>query len=103
MLGRMTILRPDGTSEVKHFEGVTPSLETLQEAVDGYLELLPRVTRYLDTVDGSTKAYPCVIYINEEAVLRHMPLNKAASELTSYVIAGPVVILYGDEEFMAAL
>lgn len=78
-----------------------PSLEEMQEIVGGYLQIVPRFTKY----NGEL----CVCYCDEEGSLKNMATNDYATrkwrEQSGHngVLRGTVLVLYGDDEFMEAL
>ncbi len=63
---------------IQYFEK-DPGLEKLQEIVGGYFTFQP-------TLDGRTMA------MNEEGILRGMPVNEAASKLAGQKVRGPVAV-----------
>lgn len=101
MQGKMIILYADGTKTEKVYTGSTPELEDMQEAVDGWLEKINRkgMNRWLD----GKQSVPFVAFMNEEGMLRGLPINKQASESFQMGIVGNVIVLTGDKEFMDAL
>jgi len=78
---RIRVIRPEGDDEVyettKH-----PSLESLQETVGGWIELI--------TVETSNGARDLII--NEEGRLKDFPLNPKASEYAGWPIFGTAVL-----------
>lgn len=88
----MTVLKSDGTKTSRDFTNSSPSLEDLQEAVDGWLEGIP--------VKSLGRG---VLFANEEGLLRGLPFNEQASSLAGRPLVGNVVVLTGDKEFMDAL
>lgn len=102
MEGKMTIIKADGTIDETNLV-TTPSLDTMQAAVEGYIELVP----WFDTYEGE----PCVAFCNEEGKLNDLPVNATATEAWHYsigrphtdVLVGDVVIFTGDQAFMASL
>jgi len=91
---------------VVHFKE-PPSLEFLQQHIDGYIEPVPFFTIY--------RGRRCVALCDEEGKRKGLAFNDMANrlwaacevpppfELVGDVLVGPVVILFGDKEFMAAL
>jgi hypothetical protein len=75
-----TIIKTDG----QHIEMATVNLHTLQNAVGGYIEGV-----YLR--DGRC------MYVNEEGLLKRLPLNLWASELANQPIVGNAVLLTHEE------
>jgi hypothetical protein len=91
-----------------------PSLTALQQAVGGYIELVP----YLDHIDYDGKREPCLAFCNEHGKLEQQAFNRAATEIWEKAVGaalrdrsgnykdflvGRIIILFGDAEFMAAL
>ena len=78
------ILHPDGKVEVLDTldaPGGRPTLEQLQEAVGGYIELVRC---------GALQAY---LVVNEEGLLERLPYNATASQLAGHhSIVGPAVL-----------
>lgn len=101
MFGKMIVLKANGTKRVADFHN-PPDLETLQKAVGGWIEKVP----YFYQWEGQA----AIAYCNEEGKLRRLPFNQNATaawmaqfELCDDVLVGDVVVLTGDEEFMAAM
>ena len=102
MEGKMTIIKADGTIDETNLV-TTPSLETMQAAVEGYIELVP----WFDTYEGE----PCVAFCSAEGKLNDLPINVTATEawhgsighLCDDVLVGDIVIFTGDQAFMASL
>ena len=104
-----------------------PTLQFLQNAVNGYLEVVPGFDtlarrHFDDEAANSFRRYGdvarCVAFCNEESKLRNLQYNGRATELWQLALrrarprstqlffdylVGDVVILTGDDEFMAAL
>lgn len=92
-----------------------PALETLQQAVGGFLEVVPHL-RTLETKSGTV---PCVAFCNEEGKLDRphpLPKNPRANLLWSAAmqreygcgpepdyLVGTIVVLFGDDAFMETL
>lgn len=92
MRGKMIVLNSDGTKTSRDFTNSSPSLEDLQEAVDGWLEAV------------SVNSFePCVLFVNEEGLLRGLPPNEQASHIAGRPLVGNAVLLTGDKEFMDVL
>ena len=87
-----------------------PSLEFMQERVGGYIEPVPFFTQY--------RGQRCVAFCDEHGKQKGLTINEAANALWAMcpvpspfvpavsagdVLVGPVVVLFGDEEFMASL
>jgi hypothetical protein len=77
-------------------------LSELQAGVGGFIETVPNLTTYRH--EG--KRVACFAFCNEEGKLNSLPLNERATAIwqsqfrTSDVLVGPVVIVFGDQEFM---
>lgn len=107
MKGQMYVIKPTGDErdiEVIDCEK-PPGLAALQEAVGGYIEFIPWMNQFV-TKDGPK---PCVTYCNEEGRIVGLPVNRIANEMSIdpstqvYPLLGTIVILTGDDEFMADL
>jgi len=98
-MGTMTVIHPDGTETVTLFtEGTQPSLDQLQAAVGGLIE----------PVDAFC-AEGVQAYVNEEGLLRGLPINPAGTAAVKWPVGerdrltgskvgplvGPVVVLTG--------
>jgi Domain of unknown function (DUF3846) len=70
--GRLTIVRPNGSSEIRPIER-EPALKLLNEIVGGYIEEVPGFVWL--------KGEPCVAFCNEEGKLQGLPYNEAATKL----------------------
>lgn len=66
-------IAPDGTVTEAFHKGHV-SLEFLQAQVGGYIEQVPGVTRGFGRMRGT-------LWMNEEGLLKRLPLNPRASEL----------------------
>lgn len=71
-------VRVDGTAEVKPIE---PELETLQGIVGGYIEAV-------GPADGRWTAY-----VDEEGLLKGLPLNRRATVMARQLGAGDVLLV----------
>jgi hypothetical protein len=103
MKGRVIVITPDG------FIRETPvkahvKYETIKTGLDGGdLEIIPHFNRY----DGQQ----CVVFGDEEAKLKNLPFNKIATELWHTILgfpakdylAGPIIVIVGDEELLSSL
>ncbi len=112
MEGKLIVYEPDSpTPKVLRYDEAIIA-DDLQDAVGGWLEVVP----YFDTlsIDGDRK--PCRAFCNEEGKLRRLDLNVTATQLwrdaltfqglagaVDDVLVGPVVIVFGDEQFMRQL
>lgn len=87
---RVIKIGTDGSSEGRTQEKA-PTLEELQKAVGGYIELIPGFHRYFSS--------NCRAYFNENGRLLNLPPNGAATALwkintsSAEVIAGDIVIV----------
>jgi hypothetical protein len=112
----MIIIRPTGDLELREFDQPIP-LETLQEGVGGDLEVVP----YFNSISHGGTVLSCVAFCDEHGKLNHGPLNEPATmaweravsreglelrdksgNLKDFLV-GPVVVVFGDSEFMAEL
>ena len=80
--------------DVETDEDGSIELETLQEAVGGYVERVPVVKQTLDNLD---------MWLNEEGKLKSLPLNMIATNLSGIwkngdFIVGDVLVCAFDEE-----
>jgi len=74
------IIRADGTSEERMpADGKEFSLPELQDAVGGYIELIT-------ITDGR------FMVVNEEGLLKKLPMNMVASSLAHQIIVGDVLV-----------
>jgi hypothetical protein len=69
------------------FENKEPTLEEAQELVGGYVTLLPLPPHMQN---GEMQ-----VLVNEEGLLKGLPLNEKASQMFQQKIVGSVVILKG--------
>lgn len=82
------LIKTDGNIEsYKPGNGATFTLEEAQAAVDGYVELVRPIPPFDRACHGSVK-----LVVNEEGLLKDMPLNQIASMLAGKPIVGPVLI-----------
>lgn len=106
MIGHMVVINPDG-SIIKTKLTVAPSYALLKKALNGgYIEMVPLFNTYEDN--------DCIVYCDEEGKIKGLPYNQKAtmewikSQLKNYhrtiddLLFGPIIILYGDQSFMAA-
>lgn len=101
MQGKSYIIHTNGNVVPQHWDRV-PDLAFLQYAVGGYIELIPFFTKY-----NGEKG---IAFCNEEGKLHGMIPNLAATQAwrdqggTEYdYLAGPVLFLTGDDDFMNEL
>ena len=126
MKGTALTFRP-GVADpaVEQLAGEVP-LGWIQERVDGYIEAVP----HFDSIEHGGETHRCVAFCNEEGKLKEMPFNNRATVLwdralrRNYtedgkplypngllrpdgnpgdVLVGPIVVLFGDDEFMDEL
>ncbi len=110
MKGEMLVIRIDGTITRTTIE-TAPTLEALQQAVDGQIELVP----FFDTFELDGRATPCVAFCDEEHKLHGKLLNAVATRhwflsvrqaglpSPDDVLGGDVVVIVGDEELLSSL
>lgn len=102
MKGTLTVIKTSG--EITS-QDVTekPTLETLQKSVGGLIEFIGSFSTY--------NGKPCIAICNEEGKLHKLPFNSKATlawdEATggtyADILVGDVLILTGDDEFLAAI
>lgn len=94
-----------------------PTLAALQQAVDGYIEVVP----YFDRIEVEGERVPCLAFCNEDGKGQQRPFNRAATDAWEKhldtvgiplrdhsgnykdFLVGSVIVLYGDPEFLTAL
>ena len=89
-----------------------PETGAIHNAVGGFFESVPYFTEY-GTPDGTVH---CVAFCNEEGKIKNLAYNDRANKLWTRLmvlkqgrapypdfLVGPVVILYGDDEFMESI
>lgn len=105
MHGTMITITPEAEYTTREFDR-PPSIQVLHEAVGGYIEAVP----YFDTWKGKR----CVAFCNEQGKLYNLPFNPTATMLWKSLLkqqrldlndslVGNVIILTGDDEWMAEL
>jgi len=104
--GFITTIAVDGKTTSRELDKVPP-LEVLREGVGGgHIEHIP----YWDTIMLLDLPHPACAFCHEESKLNGMDVNWKATVLWHAqaphmagqdVLCGPVVVLYGDPEFMA--
>lgn len=117
MNGTMIVIAPEGGQSLIEYNGHTPALETLQQAVGGYIELVPG----FDTFSNSDGLHECVCFCNEDGKGEGLEFNKRAqicwenalrrqgrslydkNGQPADVLVGSIVVLFGDDEFMSEL
>jgi hypothetical protein len=94
MTGRLITIRPDGSTVSQEIEA-EPELQTLNDIVGGYIELIHGFTTF-----GNE---PCIAFCNEEGKLHGLPLNipatllwRQAGAATTDQLVGNVAIITGD-------
>lgn len=106
MIGTMIVIEADGRRSERALRN-TPPLADLQRAVGGDLQLVPAFRR----VAHASGMQKCFVLCNEHGKYMNLPINLEANRLWQLsageplddILVGPVVILFGDAEFMAAL
>lgn len=103
MRGKMTVIGTDAC-EASVLLTAPPTLEQLQAAVGGHIEVVPLFTKY----NGAE----CVAFCNEEGKLENLAPNLFAQMLWEHAVGGPIAddflvgpiaIIEGDEELLRAL
>jgi hypothetical protein len=109
MNGTMLVIQTNGEIiETQHDR--VPDTTVIHEALGGYLELVP----YFTTIDLHGRVYRCVAFCNEHGKMNNLPDNERANiiwqvaqiRLNLYTddhLVGPIVVLFGDREFMAEI
>lgn len=67
------ILRPDGT-RTETIQAKAPEYDQLKEAVQGYIETVPHLSKLDPYKRGRA-------YVNEEGILKNMPFNEQATRV----------------------
>lgn len=113
MKGQMIVIpdSKDGTLKVTDFDN-PPTLEQMQAALGGYLEAVP----FFDELIQGSRADKCVVFCDEDGKLKKgLKENTRATAAWKVVfekrtrhtltdrLVGPVIVLVGDDEFLAAL
>jgi len=78
MSGKLVIITTDGAERILKYEGKSPGLKTLQEAVGGYIE---RITAYYEkkhyTAWVDEEGIPKNLEVNTRAIKKYVPqINK---------------------------
>lgn len=114
MIGSSIIIKPNRPMEFRSYTG---SVEEghFNDIIDGLLAPIPHFDSW---IDASGALRPCVAYADEEAQLKGLDVNHIASAYWTYsilsrrltprtdgthLLLGPVVIVFGDADFMEAL
>lgn len=110
MRGCMMVIFEDGHKVITELDHV-PTLNDLRTGVGGLIELIP----YFDSIRHGDSVHPCIAYCNEEGKLHGMKFNLEATKDWAFALArnpmhgrgmlpdylvGPIVVLWGDTEFM---
>lgn len=116
MRGSMIIMALNGDTELREFDR-PPTLEELQAGVGGYLEVVP----FFNSIDYGGSVLNCVAFCNEQGKFEYLPINDRATATWELALkrhgqklrdehdammdflVGPVIVLFGDREFMASL
>lgn len=110
MQGKLILYPPDSPEPKITPQNYTPTLDELQSAVGGCIEIVPGLTAI--ELDG--ELFDCVAFCNEYGKIENLPINQIATAIwyenlaahgtsTMDVLCGPVVIVTGDEDFMEEL
>jgi hypothetical protein len=119
MKGTILTIEIDGTETVRLIDG-HPTLPLLKEAIGGgYIETVPGFDRYKH---GGVVHKKCAAFCDEEGKLNNQPYNRRATVrwqeallaqglpgligddgMPVDVLVGKVAVVWGDQEFMAAL
>lgn len=102
MRGKFIIIKINGDVETTDITQ-QPGLEALQQAVGGYIEIVPGITSY----DGEE----AVAFCNEEGKINRLPINQKATRIWNEafgepvgdILVGDVAIVTGDDELLEAL
>jgi hypothetical protein len=90
----------DGKINTKEITEI-PNLEQLQNAVEGYIEVIPYFTKY--------QGKKCLALCNEHGKIKGLPANRTAQKLWEIAfgnpikldhLVGPIAILVGPAEFL---
>jgi hypothetical protein len=120
MKGKLWLIRPgETTPTVIQYDEVI-MLDDLQDAVGGFIETVPFFFSFHDPDEG--RRVRCVAFCHEEGKLEGLPYNHGAQLLWQAALdaffaeandgkpvtnddqlVGPIVIVTGDDEFLAAL
>ena len=91
MIGKMIILKTNGTKEIKNYSAAVP-LEDIQAAVGGYAEWLPTIKEF--------EGQPACVYCDEEGKFKSYKPNPFMRVHNDIVILGDISVVTGDSEFM---
>ena len=116
MRGTVIIIRTsEPTVETKYIDG-PPDLAPIKDGLEGgYLELVPGFTQF--SYEGETRR--CVAFVDEDGIRKGLPYNLMATALwraqrhpldtnpfdtvNDDHIKGNMVVVFGDDEWMAEL
>lgn len=113
MQGNMLIISPNGITRLVE-SAQAPDLDWLKMGINnGMLETVP----FFTSVDHEGKRIEnCVAFCDEEGKLKALPYNETATTQWNKalkhhgcgvfgwdLLVGPVIVLWGDKEFMEAL
>lgn len=114
MNGSSIIIKPNRPLEFRQYTGFVEEGH-FNEIIDG---LLAPVSHFDEWYDNNGVLNNCVMYVDEEAQMKELPVNHVASAYWTYVIhsrkltprldgahilLGPAVIVFGDSDFLEAL
>jgi hypothetical protein len=103
MIGQLTTIAPDGTATFITLTG-SPTLEQLQTAVGGHIEVVPYFTKF--------NGEQCVAFCNEEGKLVGLPANRLAQmfweravgrRISGDYLVGSIAIITGDDALLSSL
>ena len=109
----MMIYQPGDSvpSKTAVYDNAELPLDALQDAVGGYIEVVP----HFDTMLVEGRRERCAVFCNETGKLHDLPRNKHATALWRSAVrhrglppiidelVGPVAICLGDDEWLASL
>lgn len=78
------LISVDGEQTAVEPKSATFSLDELQNYVEGFIEII--------TIDDARTAI-----VNDEGLIRQMPMNPVASQVVGRLLVGPVLIVAPDE------
>lgn len=112
MMGSCIILRPDAPIETRTYAGLVDD-DHFSDIIGGLLQQVPLFDHWIDT---QGKMRECIMYVDEEARLKQLPINHIATAYWQYLLAnrkmpigrnqilfGTAIIIFGDEDFMEAV
>lgn len=113
MKGTMVILSVNGSELQVPIHGALP-FEKLKDALNGgLLETVP----FLESITINGEKHSCIAFCDEEGKLKNLPVNLLGNfywdaalkergltlKQMQDILVGPIVVLYGDDEFMRTL